>query len=152
MKTHERTIQTLKWGLVLLPFALMAVLILTGCGAVASPVSVEMMSEREVRMYQYLQCYARYHEIREVELLFFTEEKPHCGDDGKCGLVVCEAIFQSNSVRCWQDWVNGNTRYPANDDEFSWVAAHETCHLALKTGDEVRTGQCTNVAYEEAGC
>ena len=31
LKTHERTHKTMLWALVLLPFALMAVLILTGC-------------------------------------------------------------------------------------------------------------------------
>ena len=114
------------------------------------------LTPREERMQEYLRCFAEEKAIRAPGLLLFGEPRWVCQESSpglkECSFVACQAIIQSGNVRCWRAWVNGETEYLADDSELAWAAAHEVCHLALKTSDEREAGECGKRLVESGVC
>lgn len=137
----------------LLFLVLIAAIVLMGCGGTgATTPSVVEMTQAEYRLFQYLQCYARAHNLKgTVELALF--DGPRIDKGG--GLIICQTWPLTNQrtgkVECWKQWVNGDTQYEVDDHAFSSVASHEICHM---TGlwDEQSTGACASQYLNSGVC
>jgi hypothetical protein len=144
-ETHERTMKTMLWALAYLPFALMALLILTGCAYPTS--STDIGHPNEVKIHTYTQCYGQYHGLGTIRVVFFDERRP--ARNG--GYVAGSAWPGEREVSYWRAWVRGEWDGPRTDKHLDALAAHEVCHSS-GIWDETEANVCTVEAMAKAGC
>lgn len=152
--THERTMQTMKWAL-LLSVLVGAAWGACGCGLFKSPTASDEpeLHPNEILITEYVQCYAEYFGLKEVWVDFWEHgQHVDCSEDhgeGAMCPIAGHAHIVGRGVSFWGPWVRGEASHVPPDLE--WAAAHEVCHL---TGlwDEAATKLCTELVWDEAGC
>jgi len=118
-------------------------LVMAGCTPSGPTAPSVPVTEAQARMAQLTACYADYHNVH--TMVVFTDT-PYFPDP--------------NNIQVWATgWANisnGTIHYYAPDMEkltteiMSMVAAHEVCHVALKTTDESKANDCARETTQQA--
>lgn len=143
MRTHERTLQTLKLAALYVLVAA-ALYFALGCGKV-TPTGPS--TELEGVFLDLAQCYADELGLGTVTLGVFEKARPYCPREGPCGYVACGAWPDSRTIECWGDWINN----PSSVVDFPNYAAHEVCHLS-GIWDEMEAELCAFALTSKGVC
>jgi len=153
MKTHERTFKTMGWAGYIISFFSMGVCLAhcLSCKSATAPTGIGHPNEELLKVY--VQCFADYMNLGQVEV-YFTEEPYMVDTEHGRVEAAAWAIPHADYVKVYGPWLRGEMTDqisvpPPMDLEM--VAAHEVCHLSGWWGER-EANACAQMIYLEAGC
>ncbi len=122
-----------------------------GCKSITE---VEHDHPNEIKILEHTACHARHHGL-EVKASFSEEGRKVQCEDKNGEQTTCWAKgwawLPAKHVGYWGPWVRGE-KETLHAWSLEMLAAHEVCHVALMTTNEVAAEFCGVIAYRDAGC